>query len=233
MARACAQITSCHLAKVKCGEGHLGRPSSAANPEQSHSWKAGADFHWWFWQCRTSVIQWSTTPPLCPVRGPANKNVPAYTPLSIPIRLPFPGEGALSLYPVIPWVLREGRVVGLATSLLGESKAAEMCTTHGRNYVAHLTSEISPPSSFSFSLNLSLPLLFSQITPRLVKLIDWFLVQVGLFRWAGHWLGVLLSNHNYDFSVASDINQEACKCIKKKKSLQCRKDIIRPVLIKR
>lgn len=81
---ACAQITSRHLAKVKCGEGHLSRPGGEANPEQSHSWKAGADFHWWFWQSETSVIQWSTTPPLCPTRGPASKNVPAYPSTRLP-----------------------------------------------------------------------------------------------------------------------------------------------------
>lgn len=93
---------------------------------------------------------------------------------------PFPGEGALFLHSVILRVLREGRAFGLATSLLGESKAAEMCTTHGRNYVARLTSEIFSPPSFP-SLSLTLPLLFSTNYSKTGE-IDRFLVQVGLFR---------------------------------------------------
>lgn len=47
-----------------------------------------------------------------------------------------------------------------ATSHLGESEAAEMCTTDGKNYVALFTSEIffllfSPPLSLLFSTNYS------------------------------------------------------------------------------
>lgn len=48
---------------------------------------------------------------------------------------PFPGEGALLLHSVILRLLRVGCAFGPATLLLGERKAAEMCTTHGRNYV--------------------------------------------------------------------------------------------------
>lgn len=57
-----------------------------------------------------------------------------------------------------------------ATSHLRESEAAEMCTTDGKNYGAHLTSEI-----FFFLSSLSF---FLQITPRLGE-IDRFRVQVG------------------------------------------------------
>lgn len=60
-----------------------------------------------------------------------------------------------------------------ATSHLRESEAAEMCTTDGKNYKAHLTSEIFFLSSLALSLSF-----FPQITPRLGE-IDRFRVQVG------------------------------------------------------
>lgn len=71
---------------------------------------------------------------------------------------------------VILWVLWLGPVFCLATLHLEGSKAAEMCTADGRNYLAHLTSEIffSPFSSLSpFSTNYSK-----------TGIIDRFLVQV-------------------------------------------------------
>lgn len=85
--------------------------------------------------------------------------------VTVPVSLLCPLRGPLLIYSVILWVLRLGPERSLATSDLEESKAAEMCTTDGRNYVAHLTSEIFPPL---FLLSLSFP----QITPRLRKLID-------------------------------------------------------------
>lgn len=107
-----------------------------------------------------------TTPPLCPVQG-----LP--TGPSQPPTASCPWRGPLFLHSVILRVLRLGPAFCLATSHLAGSEAAEMCTTDGRNYVAHLTSEIF--FFFPFS-SLSLP--FPQITPRLGKLID------SLCKWA-------------------------------------------------
>lgn len=55
-----------------------------------------------------------------------------------------------------------------ATSHLRESEAAEMCTTDGKNYKAHLTSEIF----FLSSLALSLSPFFHKLLQDSGKLID-------------------------------------------------------------
>lgn len=78
---------------------------------------------------------------------------------------PCPWRGPLFSTLSFSLTCGRGPVFCLATLHLEESEAAEMCTTHGRNYLAHLTSEI-----FFFLFLLSLP--FPQITPRLGKLID-------------------------------------------------------------
>lgn len=79
----------------------------------------------------TSVIQWSTTPPLCLARGPAYKNVPAYPPQ--PASRPRRGSTPSSLCHSPSFAGRLCIRPRHFTSWGG--KAAEMCTTHGRNYI--------------------------------------------------------------------------------------------------
>lgn len=135
------------LAKVKHGEGHLG--NLAAQKIQSKATVKGRSGHLLMVLAQTEQRDISrtvvTTPPLCPMRG-----LP--TGMSQPPPASSPWRGPLFLHSVILWVLWPGPAFCLATSHLEESKAAEMCTTDGRNYVAHLTSEIF--FSFFFSLSL-------------------------------------------------------------------------------
>lgn len=84
---------------------------------------------------------------------------------------PLSPEGTTLPHSVILCVLWPGPEFCVATLHLEENKAAEMCTTYGTNYVAHLTSEIPPPPPFS-----SLPP-FSTNYSKTGE-IDRFLVQV-------------------------------------------------------
>lgn len=86
---------------------------------------------------------------------------------------PVPKDDQRFIHAVILWLLWLEPAFFPATSHLRESEAAEMCTTDGRNYEAHLTSEIFFLSSSSLFFSF-----FPQITPRLGE-IDRFRVQVG------------------------------------------------------
>lgn len=71
------------LARVKCGEGHLGKRVAQkiqSKPAKQPHLVAGAAFYWWFWH-RANGTQ---PPPLCPVQGPP-------TGLSQPPLPPLPG----------------------------------------------------------------------------------------------------------------------------------------------
>lgn len=140
------------LAKVKYGEGHSG--NLEAQEFQSKATLGGRS------SLLLMVLAHSINAhnPLCAPRKACQKGCPS---LPCPLSL----ERTTLLHSVIPWLLWPGAVFCLATLHLKESEAVEMCTADGRNYLAHLTSEIF----FSLFL-LSLP--FPQITPRLGKLID-------------------------------------------------------------
>lgn len=187
------------LAKVKYGEGHLG----AANSKQSHTW----------WQERPSIdvlapterqdISRSvvTTPSVAHAR-PANRAVPASP-------APFSLERTTLLHSVIPWLLRLGSVFCHATLHLKEKEAAEMCTADGRNYLAHLTSEIffPPFSSLSpFSTNYSK-----------TGEIDRFLVHVGFWVVHGRLWVFQISQLWYQFS---QLHQFVCKWTLKTSKLE-------------
>lgn len=95
-------------------------------------------------------LQWSQAPQGTNTR-PANRTVQASP--SCPERRP-------TLYSLCHTLaLVAGPAFFPATSHLGESKAAEMCTADGKNYVAHFTSEIF----FSF---------FSSLAPFFHKLLQ-------------------------------------------------------------
>lgn len=130
------------------------QPRSTDSPRRSRDW-------WQKWLLLMVLAQNIShavpTTPSAPQAGTA-KGCP-----SLPC--PLSPERTTLLHSVIHWLLRPGPVLCLATLHLKESKAVEMCTADGRNYLAHLTSEI-----FFFLFLLSLP--FPQITPRLGKLID-------------------------------------------------------------
>lgn len=130
----------------------FGQPRSAENPKHNpHLWQKrpsidGSGTDWTAGQSRTVA----TTPSVSHAR-PANEGCP-----SIPCSLSL--ERTTLLHSVILWLLWLGPVFCLAPLHLEGSKAAEMCTTDGRNYLAHLTSEIffPPFSSLSpFSTNYS------------------------------------------------------------------------------
>lgn len=105
---------------------------------------------------------WQTTAP----SGRASRTI-----LASPA--PSPPEGTTLLHSVILQALRPGPAFCLATLHLEGREAAEMCTTDGRNYLAHLTSEIPffPP------FLLSLPPLSTNYSKA--GEIDRFLVLVG------------------------------------------------------
>lgn len=147
------------------------QPRSTENPKQSHTW----------WQAgpillmvlatteRGDISRPVATNPFCVQCKACPQGCPS---LPCPLSL----ERTTLLHSVILWLLWPGAVFCLATLHLEESKAAEMCTTDGRNYLAHLTSEIY---FFSFFFSLSL---FHKLLQDWE--IDRFLVQVGF--WVVH-----------------------------------------------
>lgn len=148
------------LAKVKCGEGHLGNP--VGQKIQSKTTVKGRSGLLLMVLAQGDITRTVvTTPPLCPMQGRPTR-MSQLPPASLPWR-------GTTLSPLCHSLsLWQGPAFCLATSHLGASEAAEMCTTHGRNYVAHLTSEIFFSPSF-FSLSLSF---FHKLLQDRGKLID-------------------------------------------------------------
>lgn len=131
------------------------QPRGTDHPKQSHTW--------WHEQSSTDGFgikhqPYSAHKLFCASCKACQQGCPS---LPCPLSL----ERTTLLHSVILGLLWLGPVFCLATLHLKGSEAAEMCTADGRNYLAHLTSEIF---FFLFLLSLSFP----QITPRLGKLID-------------------------------------------------------------
>lgn len=133
-------------AKVKYGEGHLG-----ANLEvqgiQIKATLVGRSGLLLMVLASDAGCTVATTP-LVPHARHCQQGCP-----SLPC--PFsPRRGPALLHSVILRLLWPGPAFCLATLHLKESEAAEMCTADGRNYLAHLTSEIF---FFFFLLSPSFP----------------------------------------------------------------------------
>lgn len=121
------------LVKAKHGQG---RPIN-----QQGRKAASSGFCWRFWPRRSSrpiqELRVVTGTPCVPTQGQSQP-----PPRSRPWRRP-------TLYPLCHSLALVARPASFpATSHLGESEAAEMCTADGKNYQAHLASEI-----FSFFLS--------------------------------------------------------------------------------
>lgn len=136
------------LAKVKCSEGRLGNLLYTLRKTQSNAMHSG----------RSSLL-------LMVLAGKKKKKQPfiAHNPLCASCKVcqegcpglpsPLSLERTTLLHSVILWLLWLGPEFCLATLHLKESKAGEICTADGRNYLVHLTSEIF--FFFLFLLSLS------------------------------------------------------------------------------
>lgn len=130
------------LAKVKCDGGHLG-DLRAQNTQRKATFSGRGSLLLMVLAKR--IGRAAPTTPSANHPKPAKRAAPA-------IPAPLSPERAMLLHSVILWLMWSSPVFCLATLHLNESKAAEMCTADGRNYLGHLTSEILFPFFFSCCL---------------------------------------------------------------------------------